>query len=69
MPTPPTYLSFIVRLWRENIPPHMSNIADWEGEIEHIQSGRRWRFHSLAELMAFFQNVNLAVDDGDPQEG
>lgn len=69
MSIPPTYLSFIVRLWKEGVPPHIDVSTDWEGEIEHIQSGRRWRFHSLAELMAFFQNVNPAVDDEYPQEG
>lgn len=27
--------------------------ADWQSEIEHIQTGRRWYFHTLDELLEF----------------
>ncbi len=27
--------------------------ADWQSEIEHIQTGRLWYFHTLDELLEF----------------
>jgi hypothetical protein len=29
--------------------------GDWQGEVEHIQSGRQWRFHSLDELLGWLR--------------
>lgn len=50
---PDSYISFVVRLWRE--PAR----GDWRGEVEHIQSGTRWSFVSLAHLLDF---VRLVAD-------
>jgi hypothetical protein len=44
------YASFLVRLWRSAEPRPNGSNGDWQGEVEHIQSGRRWRFASLAGL-------------------
>jgi hypothetical protein len=47
------YKSFLLRLWREKSDPSVE--ADWEAEIEHIQSGERWEFGTLDEMLEFLQ--------------
>lgn len=49
---PPTYMSFLIRLWREPASELSEQTAGWQGEVEHIQSGRRWMFDGLDELFA-----------------
>ena len=44
------YASFLVRLWRSAEPRPNGSTDDWQGEVEHIQSGQRWQFASLAGL-------------------
>lgn len=44
------YASFLVRLWRSAEPASGELTDDWRGEVEHIQSGRRWTFASATEL-------------------
>ena len=55
MTAPTTYISFLIRLWREGIPEPSEPAAAWQGEVEHIQSGRRWMFGSLDELLIFLR--------------
>ena len=55
MPVPPTYVSFLVRLWREDEPEREAPTADWQGEVEHIQSSQRWTFNTLDELLGFLR--------------
>jgi hypothetical protein len=52
---PPNYLSFLVRLWCEESPESAEPVAGWQGEIEHIQSGQRWTFNSLDEMLMFLR--------------
>ncbi len=49
---PPNYISFLIRLWREPTSELPEQAAGWQGEVEHIQSGRRWLFESLDQLFA-----------------
>lgn len=49
------YKSFLLRLWREQDDPAVN--ANWEAEIEHIQSGERWVFKTEAELIAYLQST------------
>jgi hypothetical protein len=49
---PPTYVSFLIRLWWEPTSEQPEQTAGWQGEVEHIQSGRRWRFDGLDQLFA-----------------
>lgn len=52
----PTYQSFLVRIWRERSQTHPAKvIGRWEGEIEHIQTGKRWSFESVERLFAFLR--------------
>jgi hypothetical protein len=52
---PTRYASFLVRLWREEDPERPGRFGDWQGEVEHIQSGRRWTFARLDELLGFLR--------------
>jgi len=49
---PPTYVSFLIRLWREPTSQLSGQTAGWQGEVEHIQSGRRRKFDGLDQLFA-----------------
>lgn len=49
-----TYHSFLLRIWRERSLNHPDNVAaEWQGEIESIQTGERWTFESLDEMLVF----------------
>jgi len=52
---PTRYASFLVRLWREDDPQRPGRLGDWQGEVEHIQTGRRWAFAGLDELVGFLR--------------
>lgn len=63
---PPTYVSFLVRLWREPASELPEQTAGWQGEVEHIQSGERWTFDGLDQLFASIRRqVEGAVDPND----
>ena len=51
------YISFVVRLWPD--PAGDQPRSRWQGEVEHIQSGVRWNFSTLHDLLAF---LNQAAD-------
>jgi|Deesub1362B_J571_1020462.scaffolds.fasta_scaffold54737_1 hypothetical protein len=61
--TPFEYASFLIRLWRERTPGLPESVADWCSEVEHIQTGQRWTFSTLDELLDFLrrQAKNLKV--------
>jgi len=44
----------LIRLWRE-VPESPEVAVDWRGEVEHIQSRRRWTFSALEELFDFLR--------------
>ena len=47
------YASYLIRLWREVDIGTISTRPEWQGEVEHIQSGQRWMFSSAVEVLAF----------------
>ena len=49
------YASFLIRLWREAGADTMALLADWCSEVEHIQTGQRWTFSTLDELLEFLR--------------
>jgi len=57
MPTQFQYASFLIRIWRKREPN--GTFAELESEVEHIQSGELWIFHTLQELEAFFHQPPL----------
>ena len=57
MPSPPTYASFLVRLWRNGDPERRTPPGGWQGELEHIQTSRRWTFSTWDQLLTLLQQV------------
>ena len=64
MSTSIEYASFLIRVWRDATPPHSpyppelggaEGGTDWQGEVEHIQTGERWSFSTLDELLGFLR--------------
>jgi hypothetical protein len=60
------YESFLVRIWRK--PATNTHERQWCGEIEQIQSGARWGFCSLTDLLAFLQKVAGAQETITPSD-
>ncbi len=56
------YVSFLIRLWREDDPDPEAPAADWKAQVEHIQSGRQWTFRTVEETLAF---LHRQVKDPD----
>ncbi len=54
------YASFLVRLWRLSDRNGIGMPARWQSEVEHIQSGKMWKFNTLEELSAFLQQSQVA---------
>ena len=52
---PDGYMSFLVRLWTTQHSPNGE--GGWCGEVEHVQSGNRWNFATLDEVLAFLQHT------------
>jgi hypothetical protein len=59
------YLSFLIRLWFESSLPAAASAPEWHAEVEHIQSGRRWAFDSLDELLEFVRQQAESLAEGD----
>jgi hypothetical protein len=67
---PTRYASFLVRLWRAEDPKWPARFGDWQGEVEHIQSGQRWTFVRLDELLGFLRRlVEEPGTSGCPGQG
>ena len=62
MPARPTYASFLVRLWREAEPDPREMAADWQGEVQHIQTSQRQDFGTLDELLSLLRQVTDEAD-------
>lgn len=65
------YLSLLIRLWREPSLEAKASAPHWHAELEHIQSGQRWAFNSLDELLEFMRQqvdglAQGAVGTGSP---
>jgi hypothetical protein len=62
------YHSYLIRSWLES-SANDSNVH-WYGEVESVQTGQKWRFHRLDDLLAFIsaqveaQASDLSENDG-----
>jgi hypothetical protein len=56
------YASFLIRMWREVNLGAPGTPTEWRGEIEHIQSGRRTDFRTLAALSDWL-NAQILADE------
>ncbi len=57
-----TYCSLLVRLWWK---PNREG-GDWTGEVEHVQTGKRWRFDSLQEMLDILSRPETFL--GEPRD-
>lgn len=53
-----TYASFLIRLWCDQLSRHAP--CDWHAEVEHVQTGIRWKFGTPADLFAFLEQAVAA---------
>jgi len=60
------YVSFLIRLWREDDLDPTAPAAEWKAQVEHIQSGRQWTFRTVEEMLAFLRRQ---VNATEPCEG
>ncbi len=73
MTYPTVYTSFLIRLWCEQNLEQPGMAVGCCSEVEHIQSGQRWRFVSLDEMLDFLRQqaggleVSRREPDGQPQ--
>lgn len=51
------YASLLIRLWH---PEKVDDLSTWRIEVEHIQTGKSWVFHSLNEVTDFFGKNSTA---------
>ena len=60
-----TYISFLVRLWREPSQETSAPSVEWQSEVECIQTNQRWAFATLDELLGFLRQYaqELAAPD------
>ena len=56
------YASFLIRLWRQTGPLNPDRPGEWQSEIEHIQTGQRWKFSTLEELLDFMRQQAEELD-------
>jgi hypothetical protein len=56
------YASFLVRLWRSRERGPSEHAASWHGEAEHIQSGQRWTFDTLDDLLRVLRQQAEAAE-------
>lgn len=49
-----TYASFLIRLW-STTSREPRQASEWQGEIQHLQSGQRQTFATLTELLVLLQ--------------
>lgn len=69
MTASPMYMSFLVRLWYEPGQEAPALPIEWHSEIECIQTGRRWAFDTLEELLDFLRRQVKGVEGGDSAAG
>ena len=50
------YASFLIRLWRQESADLVEHPVEGQSEVEHIQTGDRWSFGSLDEVLAFLRD-------------
>jgi hypothetical protein len=62
--TPVRYHSYLICLWQERASDE-TDAYGWHAEVEHIQTGDRQRFGSLAELWQYLRR-QMPSGDGDP---
>jgi hypothetical protein len=55
MPISVQYASFLIRLWCEGVAEAQDWTTGWHSEVEHIQTGERWEFQTVDQLLSFLR--------------
>ena len=58
------YLSYLVRLWSEELPGGKGGEPAWQGEVLHIQSGHKTLFQDKEQLLGYL--LEQLAQEGDP---
>lgn len=58
-----SYASFLIRLWRQTGPLKEQGSNQWQSEVEHIQSGQRWKFNTIEELLDFMRQQAEGLEE------
>ena len=67
---PPYYLSYLLRLWRENnAASGYDRPRVWRASLEDTLNRKRQGFSSLDDLIAFLRKETGVVRDGVEEEG
>ena len=53
----PEYHSYLLRLWRKEPANVEADLDNWQGEMIHIQTGRKWRLHDLFEMLVYLRAI------------
>jgi hypothetical protein len=59
------YASFMLRLWSRRNQELPQPSYEWQGEVEHIQSGQKWNFDNFEDLAAFLRQRTMREDESD----
>jgi hypothetical protein len=62
------YHSYLIRSWQES----RANDPEvrWRGEVESVQTGQKWRFDNLNNLLAFIRTqVDTLASDVSESDG
>jgi hypothetical protein len=68
MSSPDDYASFLLRCWHETGATGEMIIPGWHVEIENIQSGDKYSFDHLEDLLVFLQRNLPEINDGLSKE-
>jgi hypothetical protein len=61
------YASFLLRLWQRETADE-TELVSWQGEIEHIQSGKVLPFIQMSNLPALLSQIVLEDRSNNPEE-
>ena len=61
----PDYLSYMLRLWRED----GQRSTNWRASLESALTGKRYVFSCLEELFTFLQRRTVSRCDGNENKG
>jgi hypothetical protein len=62
------YRSYLIRFWRESIS-HDPEVC-WRGEVESVQTGQKWQFSDLRDMLRFIQKkVELPSSNNPDKSG
>lgn len=53
MPIPLVYASYLIRMWSVHGEGAAIHDSGWHAQVEHIQTGERWSYTSVDDMLCF----------------